>query len=426
MSAQSRRNFLKLSGGAFALGSFAGGPAFAQSPPVKIGVLAARSGVLASIGECALATVQWWADGVNKAGGILGRKVELVVEEEGNPKETAERFRKLALRDNVEMVTGLISTGSGLSVGPIAEELKTIWMSWDATTQKDVEETLPNPKYSFRSTDNEVEGLMASLLTVKHFKGKIKTVANLGTDYSYGRNMWETFMAMMKKYDMGVTPVADLWVKVGTTDLTTFVASLQQAKPDLIMSSLLFTDAFIFVKQAHAAGLTGASKLVMPAGGFQLNEMKKQYTPDGMILGHNSMYFEAPNASPLLKEFVAYYKGKTGLFPHFEADRAYSAVESWKAGVEKAAQQTSGKWPSKDEIIKAIEGISVESLGGTFSYRPDHIPDCNFYMGFTTHNNPYDIVTISPVETLNTRDYQKPAGADFFKWIQAKQFPNLS
>jgi branched-chain amino acid transport system substrate-binding protein len=426
MSVRSRRDFLKISGGAVALSSFASAPSFAQSQPVKIGVLAARSGVLASIGECALTTVQWWADGVNKAGGILGRKVELVVEEEGNPKETAERFRKLALRDNVEMVTGLISTGNGLSVGPIAEELKTIWMSWDATTQKDVEETLPSPKYSFRSTDNEVEGLMASLLTVKHFKGKIKTVANLGTDYSYGRNMWETFMAMMKKYDMGVTPVADLWVKVGTTDLTTFVASLQQAKPDLIMSSLLFTDAFIFVKQAHAAGLTRGSKLVMPAAGFQLNELKKQFTPEGMILGHNSMYFEAPKASPLLKEFVTFYKGKTGLFPHFEAERAYSAVESWRAGVEKAAKQTPGKWPSKEEIIKAIEGISVESLGGTFSYRPDHIPDCNFYMGFTTHNNPYDIVTISPVETLNTRDYQKPTGADFFKWIQAKQFPDLS
>jgi branched-chain amino acid transport system substrate-binding protein len=426
MLVHSRRDFLKFSGGAVALSSFASAPSLAQSQPVKIGVLAARSGVLASIGECALTTVQWWADGVNKAGGILGRKVELVVEEEGNPKETAERFRKLALRDNVEMVTGLISTGNGLSVGPIAEELKTIWMSWDATTQKDVEETLPHPKYSFRSTDNEVEGLMASLLTVKHFKGKIKTVANLGTDYSYGRNMWETFMAMMKKYDMGVTPVADLWVKVGTTDLTTFVASLQQAKPDLIMSSLLFTDAFIFVKQAHAAGLTRGSKLVMPAAGFQLNELKKQYTPEGMILGHNSMYFEAPKASPLLKDFVAFYKGKTGLFPHFEAERAYSAVESWRAGVEKAAKQTPGKWPSKDDIIKAIEGISVESLGGTFTYRSDHIPDCNFYMGFTMHNNPYDIVTISPVETLNTRDYQKPAGADFFKWIQAKQFPDLS
>src|ERR671925_2112048 len=136
MSVRSRRDFLKISGGAVALSSFASAPSFAQSQPVRIGVLAARSGTLASIGECALTTVQWWADRVNAGGGILGRKVELVVEEEGNAKETVERFRKLALRDNVEMITGLISTGNGLSVGPIAEELKTIWVSWDATTQK--------------------------------------------------------------------------------------------------------------------------------------------------------------------------------------------------------------------------------------------------------------------------------------------------
>ena len=425
MFLKNRRDFLKASAGALAASPLPGVPAFAQSTPVKIGVLAAHSGVLASIGECALTTVQWWADRVNQSGGILGRRVELVVEEEGNAKETVERFRKLALRDNVEMITGLISTGNGLSVGPIAEELKTIWMSWDATTQKDVVETLPNPKYAFRSTDNEVEGLMASLLTVKLFKGKIKTVANLGTDYSYGRNMWDTFMAMMKKYDMNVTPVADLWVKVGTTDLTPFVASLQQANPDLIMSSLLITDTFIFMKHAHAAGLTKSAKLVMPAAGFQLNELKKEFTPEGMILGHNSMYFEQPNATPLLKEFVKFYRDKTKLFPHFEAERAYSAAESWKAGIEKAAKQSGGKWPSKEAIAKAIEGITIPTLGGDFSWREDHIPDCNFYMGITTHNNPYDIVTIDPVFTLDTREYQKPAGADFYKWIEAKKFKDL-
>ncbi len=425
MSVRNRRDFLKISGGALAASSLAGVPSFAQAAPIKVGVLASRSGVLASIGECALTTVQWWAERVNKSGGILGRKVELVVEEEGNAKDTVERFRKLALRDNVEMITGLISTGNGLSIGPIAEELKMIWTSWDATTQKDVTETLPNPIYSFRSTDNEIEGLMASLLTVKHFKGKIKTVANLGTDYSYGRNMWDTFMAMMKKYDMNVTPVADLWVKVGTTDLTPFVASLQQAKPDLIMASLLFTDAFIFMKQAHAAGLTKSSKFVMPAAGFQLNELKKEFTPEGMILGHNSMYFEQPNASPLLKEFVKFYREKTKLFPHFEAERAYSAAESWKAGVEKAAKQNGGKWPSKEQVAKSMVGITIQSLGGYFSWRADHIPDCNFYMGLTTHKNPYDIVTINPVETLDTREYQKPAGADFYKWIETKKFKDL-
>ena len=425
MSVGNRRDFLKISGGALAASSLAGVPSFAQAGPVKVGVLASRSGVLGSIGECALVTTQWWADRVNASGGILGRKVELVVEEETNAKDTVERFRKLALRDNVEMIAGLISTGNGLSVGPVAEELKMIWVSWDATTQKDVTETIPNPKYAFRSTDNEVEGLMASLLTVKHFKGKIKTVANLGTDYSYGRNMWDTFMSMMKKYDMNVTPVADLWVKVGTTDLTSFVASLQQAKPDLIMSSLLFTDVFIFMKQANAAGLTKTSKLVMPAAGFQLNELKKEYTPEGMILGHNSMYFEQPNATPLLKEFVKFYREKTNLFPHFEAERAYSAMESWKAGVEKAAKANGGKWPTKEEVSQAMEGITIQSLGGYFTWRPDHVPDCNYYMGLTTHKNPYDIVTIDPVQTLDTKEYQKPSGADFYKWIVEKKFKDL-
>jgi branched-chain amino acid transport system substrate-binding protein len=425
MSVRNRRDFLKISGGALAASSLAGVPSFAQAVPVKVGVLASRSGVLGSIGECALVTTQWWADRVNASGGILGRKVELVVEEETNAKDTVERFRKLALRDNVEMIAGLISTGNGLSIGPVAEELKMIWVSWDATTQKDVTETIPNPKYAFRSTDNEVEGLMASLLTVKHFKGKIKTVANLGTDYSYGRNMWDTFMSMMKKYDMNVTPVADLWVKVGTTDLTSFVASLQQAKPDLIMSSLLFTDVFIFMKQANAAGLTKTSKLVMPAAGFQLNELKKEYTPEGMILGHNSMYFEQPNATPLLKEFVKFYREKTNLFPHFEAERAYSAMESWKAAVEKAAKANGGKWPTKEEVSQAMEGITIQSLGGYFTWRPDHVPDCNYYMGLTTHKNPYDIVTIDPVQTLDTKEYQKPSGADFYKWIVEKKFKDL-
>jgi branched-chain amino acid transport system substrate-binding protein len=425
MSVRNRRDFLKISGGALAASSLAGVPSFAQAGPVKVGVLASRSGVLGSIGECALVTTQWWADRVNASGGILGRKVELVVEEETNAKDTVERFRKLALRDNVEMIAGLISTGNGLSIGPVAEELKMIWVSWDATTQKDVTETIPNPKYAFRSTDNEVEGLMASLLTVKHFKGKIKTVANLGTDYSYGRNMWDTFMSMMKKYDMNVTPVADLWVKVGTTDLTSFVASLQQAKPDLIMSSLLFTDVFIFMKQANAAGLTKTSKLVMPAAGFQLNELKKEYTPEGMILGHNSMYFEQPNATPLLKEFVKFYREKTNLFPHFEAERAYSAMESWKAGVEKAAKANGDKWPTKEEVSQAMEGITIQSLGGYFTWRPDHVPDCNYYMGLTTHKNPYDIVTIDPVQTLDTKEYQKPSGADFYKWIVEKKFKDL-
>src|SRR5262249_62083570 len=74
MSARkNRRDFLKISGGALAASSFAGVPLFAQAGPVKIGVLASRSGVLGSIGEWALGTTQWGGDRGKPAGGSLRR-----------------------------------------------------------------------------------------------------------------------------------------------------------------------------------------------------------------------------------------------------------------------------------------------------------------------------------------------------------------
>ena len=143
-----RRQFLVLSGGALGTAALRldTAPALAQNAPVKIGVLAAKAGVLAPVGESGLRGVQWATERVNAAGGILGRRIELVVEEESSPKDTVERFRKLSLQDRVDAVSGAISTGVGLALGPVAEEMKTIWLSWDDTTQKGVEETMPKPK----------------------------------------------------------------------------------------------------------------------------------------------------------------------------------------------------------------------------------------------------------------------------------------
>jgi branched-chain amino acid transport system substrate-binding protein len=94
-----RRRFLKLSGAGAAVVTLPlqTAPARAQSGPVRLGVLAAKAGVLAPVGESGLRGVQFAADRLNAAGGILGRKLELVVEEESSPKDTVERFRKLAL-----------------------------------------------------------------------------------------------------------------------------------------------------------------------------------------------------------------------------------------------------------------------------------------------------------------------------------------
>ena len=416
-----RRNFLKgLGGAAVAAGArLDAAPAFAQSGPIKVGALVIKAGVGALPGEYGLRGTQWATDRINASGGILGRKIELLIEEESSPKDTVERFRKLALQNKVDAVSGGISTGVGLALGPVAEELKTLWLSWDATTQKGVEESMPKAKYAFRSCDNECEAVMASILTARYFRGKIKTVAGINPDYSYGRDNWAAFVAIMKKYNMGVTPVLDLWPKLGTTEFTSHVAALQQAKPDLIFSSFWAADASIFLKQAHAVGMTANTKFVFPVAGLVHETLKKAFTPEGMILGYNTMYFEMANPSPLLRQFTKEHYEKFREWPSYESDHGYFTIVAYKAAVEKAAKASGGKWPSTDQIIQALEGIEVESLSGMRRYREDHIMEANFYQGLTTHKNRYDFVTIDPVVMMTTKQVQKPSGVGLYDWINS-------
>src|SRR5437870_3640367 len=373
-------------------------PAIAQAKPVRIGILAPRSGIAASAGESGLRATQWAVERFNAAGGIAGRKIELVVDEETNAKDTIDRFQKLVQQEKVDCVQGIVSTGVGLALGPVVEEARALTIFWDGTTQDGVDEKLPNPKYLFRSTDNECEAVMSSLLAIKYWKGKFATVAGINPDYSYGRNNMAAFVAMLKRFNVEHKVVTEQWPKVGTMDLTSHVAALKAAKPDLIFSSLLFADLPVFMKQAHAAELTKDSKLVFPAAGWQHTLMKKEFTPEGILFGHNTFYFDNPNGSPLAKEFVAWYERTYKDYPEWEADRAYFAIASYKAAVENAAKAKNSSWPSQDDVIDAMAGLSVESLGGKGAWRKDYIAEQTFVQGLTTHNNKYDFVTLRSEE----------------------------
>jgi branched-chain amino acid transport system substrate-binding protein len=419
-----RRRILQAIGGSgvvAAASPYLSFPAFAQNRPVRIGIIAPKAGIAGTIGECGLRGTQFAVERINAGGGIAGRKVELIVEEETNPKDSIERLRKLVLQDKVDCVQGIVSSGVSLAMGAVAEEMKALLIFWDGTTQDGVKETMPNPRYVFRSTDNECEAVMGSLLAVKHWKGKFKTVAGINPDYSYGRNNFAAFQALLKKFGVEHTVVADQWPKVGTTDLNSHVAALKAAKPDLVFSSLLFADLPIFMRTAHGAGLMdGGTKFVFPAAGFQHTGLKKAFTPEGMIFGHNTLYFDHPNASPLQKQFVKEYEDKYKDYPHWEADRAYFAMQVYKAGVE-AAQKAKNAWPAQEDIINAMEGIKVTSLGGPGHMRKDHIAEQTFYQGITTHNNKYDFPTLGQIDTMYSDQLQKPPGQDFWKWIETAQ-----
>jgi branched-chain amino acid transport system substrate-binding protein len=411
-----RRSFL--TGAAAAALPLGRPPARAQAGPVKIGVLAAKAGVTAPVGESGLRGTQWAVERINAAGGIAGRKVELVVEEESNPKDTVERFRRLALQQKVDVVTGVVSTGVGLAIGPAAEEMKALLLMWDGTTQKGVEETMPRPRYCFRSVDNEAEAVMASILTARRYKGQVRTVAGINNDYSYGRDNWAAFLAIMKKFGMNVTPVAELWPKLGETTFTSHVATLQQAKPDLVFSSFWSGDAPILLKQAHAAGLTGTTRLVMTTAGGVHESLKKAFAPEGMILGYNSFYFDHPRLPALGREFTRWHQERFKEWPNYESDHAYFTVTAYKAAVEKAVR-AAGRWPSVEQVAEALEGIEVESLSGPRGYRADHIMECTYFQGVSTHKNRYDFVTLDGVEAMSTRQIQKPTGMGLYDWINS-------
>src|SRR5258708_34614164 len=299
----SRRTLLKSAAAAGALSASGGvfAPAIAQNKPVRIGLLAPRSGIAAAPGENGIRAAQWAAERFNAQGGIAGRKIELVIEEESSPKDTIERFTKLVQQEKVDAVLGVISTGVGLALGPVVEEARALTIYWDGTTQDGVDEKLPNPKYLFRSTDNECEAVMSSLLAIKHWKGQFKRIAGINPAYSYGRNNMAAFVALLKRFNIEHEVVTEQWPKVGSMELTSNVAALKAVKPDLIFSSLLFADLPVFMKQAAAAELTKDVKLVFPAAGFQHTLMKKDFTPEGMLFGHNTLYFDKPNGSPIAK-----------------------------------------------------------------------------------------------------------------------------
>jgi branched-chain amino acid transport system substrate-binding protein len=90
--------------------------------------------------------------------------------------------------------------------------------------------------------------------------------------------------------------------------------------------------------------------------------------------------------------------------------------------VEKAIKAKGGSWPSQDDVIDALAGLSIESLGGKSGWRKDHIAEQTFVQGFTTHNNKYDFVTLGTFETRYATELQKPPGANFWEWIKTAEF----
>lgn len=385
--------------------------------PVTLGILTQQSGIFAPSGMAGLHAAQIWKDWTNEKGGILGRKVKFEVRDTSVGKEkTIDSFIRLTEEKKVAAIFGTESTSTGLAVGKKAEEMNQLWLSWDGTTQKGLKLTMEEHTYSFPSTFNESEAVAGAVLTARKFPN-VETVAGLNDDYSYGHNNWKAYISVLKKMNPDVEKSVSLFSPYGTSNFVPYIEKIKAANPDLLMCSFWAGHATTFLKQAADANLWENIKGVMVTAGGVLPTLKKEFVPEGLIIGCNSWYFEAPKGWPLAKKFTEEYLDRYDTYPVYECDHAFFTLQAYKKAVEKAYTEGEG-WPTKEEIAKELKNISVRSLSGWRGYREDGYMSADFYQGISHHSENYDFVTLQPRQKISSSLIQHPPGMSFQEWVE--------
>src|SRR3712207_2756833 len=137
MSAErvTRRTLLKGAAGSAVLAGI-GMPAIvkAQSDAIRIGHLTPVTGFLGPLGEYAQMGIRLAAEEINAAGGVLGRKIELVMEDSVNPQTGSAKAERLIERDKVAMIIGEISSATALAIGQVANRTQTVFINTGANS----------------------------------------------------------------------------------------------------------------------------------------------------------------------------------------------------------------------------------------------------------------------------------------------------
>jgi branched-chain amino acid transport system substrate-binding protein len=344
--------------------------------PLKFGHMTFLSGPAAVLGEPSLKGHILAAEEINAQGGILGtRRIDTITaDENAGTDANVKELRRMKLSENIDVFTGVISSGNTPALGPVAEELGVLTVFVDGCTDFLFDKAVPNPKYTFRITNiQSADGVTCAVAAAQTWP-QAKKIAHIHPDYSYGRNAYDHFMVAYGKLVPGATVVSEAWPKLGTTDFTAHITKTISAQPDLIVSSVWGGDYVAMYKQALRYGMFNAAKFASTiAFGVAPHAIGKDH-PEGVIAGvHSNYYFTYPpgNRWPKNKIFVEKYYKRWNEYPNFQSDGAYHTLYMYKLAVEKAARLVGG-WPDDDAIISQLEGMYFETAAGNLFIRPDN------------------------------------------------------
>ncbi len=294
--------------------------------PIKVGEYASLTGKEASFGQSSHEGVTMALEEINAAGGVLGRKLELLTEDnQTKPGESATAVKKLISRDKVVALIGEVSSGRSLEAAPIAQQAK-IPMIAPAATNPQV---TAKGNYIFRVCfiDPFQGTVMAKFAQNDLHAHKVAIISSVSNAYSVGLAKFfrETFTAN------GGEVAAEQKYSEGDKDFRAQLTAVKAANVEGVFVPGYYTEAALIVRQARELGITvpffggdgWVADQLLEIGGSALN---------GCFY---STHFSPENQTPIVQEFVAKFKKRWGnqnpdAFAALGYDSAYVLVNAIK------------------------------------------------------------------------------------------------
>ena len=308
---------------------------------------------------------------VNRAGGVLGRPLELVVRDDnGNPGDAVRVAEELIAREKVDLLMGTFSSAVGLAVADFAKQRKVLFIASEPLTDKIVWES--GNRYTFRLRPSTY--MQTAMLVPAAAKLGKKRWAIVYPNYEYGTSATAAFKQQMIARQASGLEFVEVAVPLGKIDAGPVVQALIDAKPDAIFSSLFATDLAKFVREGELRGLFKDRPVFNLLGGEPeyLDPLKDEAPTGWYVTG----YPWAAIATPEHKRFLDAYQAKFKDYPRQGSVVGYSAVMTVAAAIRKARSTDTAK------LVAAMSGLVVDTPFGKVTFRAlDHQSTMGAYVG---------------------------------------------
>jgi branched-chain amino acid transport system substrate-binding protein len=346
--------------------------AFAQDKPdtLDVGVFTFMSGPAAAYGVPGRQGAEVVIDMINAAGGVAGVPISATFVDEGQGAEgVISEYRRLAEEPETDFMIAALSSGNCLALAPIADQMQMPTVGWNCDTHQLFADA--DHPYFFRPNGNTIAEFISYVIYFLDNNPDVKRVAIINPDYSFGHDAAEIVKASLKSFKPEVEIVAELFPKMGSSTYQTEISRLSGARPDVIFSNLWGGDLENFVRQAAPRGLFRQSQAVFALGESSMNNVDM---PEGVIVGVlGDGWWRSPDAVKLgATEFAEAYETQFEEVPVFPAMKMANAFMVMKAGYEKAIEANGGAWPSDEQLVSVMEGMSIETLTGSMTFRADN------------------------------------------------------